>query len=271
MTYAELAQQIEKKNSALCVGLDSDITKIPTHLLKEKYPLFEFNKGIVDATAPYCVAYKPNLAFYEALGVDGWTQLEMTVSYIRANYPEMFLIADAKRGDIGNTASLYAKAFFEKMDFDAVTLSPYMGRDSITPFLKYEGKWVIILAITSNPSAEDFETKTTQSGEPLYIDVLENFSNIVDNSHEKVMFVVGATRPQTLGEIRQRYPKHFFLVPGVGAQGGSAEDVLHFGSNDSCGLLINSSRAIIYASSGEDFAKAAGEAAKNSGCYLRSE
>ena len=269
MTYEELYSQIEKKKSCLCVGLDTDLKKIPSHLLSMENPIFEFNKAIVDATASYCVAYKPNIAFYEAEGVSGWQQLEMTVSYIRENYPEMFIIADAKRGDIGNTAALYAKAFFEKMDFDAVTLAPYMGRDAIDPFLKYEGKWVIVLALTSNPSAEDFETKVLEDGRPLFREVIENMNGIVPESHQRVMYVVGATRAEKLAEIREFCPKHFYLVPGVGAQGGSAEEVLKYGSNDACGVLINSSRAIIYASKGEDFAQAAGEAAKNSGCYWK--
>jgi orotidine-5'-phosphate decarboxylase len=261
MRYEELYKQIRAKGTCLCVGLDTDLAKIPTHLKNEQYPVFEFNKAIIDSTAPYCVAYKPNIAFYEAAGVSGWMQLEMTVRYLREKYPEMFLIADAKRGDIGNTAAEYARTFFETMDFDAVTLSPYMGRDAIDPFLKYEGKWAIILALTSNPSADDFETAIDSKGVPLYEKVIRHFTDTVPESSSKIMFVVGATRAEKLAEIREFCPDHFLLVPGVGAQGGSAEEVIKYGSNSSCGLLINSSRGIIYASSDKNFASEAAKAA----------
>lgn len=261
MKYEELYEQIRAKGTCLCVGLDTDISKIPPHLKEMQCPIFEFNKAIIDSTAPYCVAYKPNIAFYEAEGVSGWMQLEMTVKYIRERHPEMFLIADAKRGDIGNTAAKYARTFFETMDFDAVTLSPYMGMDAIEPFLKYEGKWAIILALTSNPSAEDFETSTDNDGMPLYEKVIRHFTNTISESHSKIMFVVGATRAEKLAEIRKFCPDHFLLVPGVGAQGGSAEDVVKYGSNSHCGLLINSSRGILYASSEKNFASEAAKAA----------
>lgn len=263
MTAEQLYSQIQKKGTLLCVGLDTDIEKIPSHLKDLEHPIFEFNKAIVDATAPYCVAYKPNLAFYEAEGLSGWEQLQMTVDYIRKHYPEQFLIADAKRGDIGNTAERYAKAFFEKMDFDAVTLAPYMGADSITPFLKYENKWVIVLALTSNKSAEQFETLTLRSEEmPLYEKVIRETIATVDSatngdSLNRLMFVVGATRPEKLSEIRNYCPEHFLLVPGVGAQGGTMEEVTRYGLNSFAGLLINSSRGILYASSDKDFAEKA--------------
>lgn len=265
MTYEELYSQIKKKGTCLCVGLDSDPAKFPDHIKGMPESIFEFNKAIIDATAPYCVAYKPNIAFYEAEGVSGWSQLEKTVKYIRASHPGMFIIADAKRGDIGNTAARYAKAFFETMDFDAVTLSPYMGRDAIDPFLKYEGKWAIVLALTSNKSADDFETKELAGSAgniPLYREVMENMMAISPDSKGKVMFVVGATRAEKLAEIRSFCPDHFLLVPGVGAQGGSMEEVLRHGSNPSCGLLVNSSRGIIFASSGKDFAERAAEEAR---------
>ncbi len=285
MNYIELYEQIKKKGSFLCVGLDTDIEKIPAHLRDCEEPLFEFNKAIVDATAAYAVAYKPNIAFYEAEGVAGWAQLEKTVSYIREHYPEIFIIADAKRGDIGNTADRYAKAFLDRMQFDSVTLAPYMGSDSIRPFLKYEGKWGIVLALTSNKSAEEFETldiideeESTQitsqdadtmteeteyevSLKPLYQKVIESNIEMVEqdfgSSRDRLMFVVGATRPEKLAEIREFCPEHFLLVPGVGAQGGSLQEVARYGLNSHCGLLVNSSRGIIYASSGTDFAEAA--------------
>lgn len=274
MTYEELHQQIVKKGTCLCVGLDTDIEKIPLHLRKEKYPMFAFNRAIIDATAPYCVAYKPNTAFYEAEGSEGWHQLEMTAAYIREHYPKMFLIADAKRGDIGNTAARYAKAFFEAMNFDAVTISPYMGRDAVDPFLKYPGKWVIVLALTSNASAENYETSTIikknltslefglgKGQTVLYEKIIQDMMHTDPDSKNKIMFVVGATWPQQLLQIRRFCPDHFLLVPGVGAQGGSFEEVIKYGANKACGLLVNSSRGIIYASSGEDFATAAAKAA----------
>lgn len=267
MNYTQLYEQIKKKGTFLCVGLDSDPAKFPEHIKKMENPIFEFNKAIVDATADYCVAYKPNIAFYEAEGVAGWAQLEMTVRYIRSKYPEIFLIADAKRGDIGNTAARYAKAFFETMDFDAVTLAPYMGMDSIAPFLKYEGKWAIVLALTSNKTAEQFETLPLEDHTPLYQRLITDMIRYTDeetggNSLDRLMFVVGATRPEKLAEIRQFCPKHFMLVPGIGAQGGTLEEVAANGLNDHCGILVNSSRGIIFASQGEDFAERAREEAR---------
>ena len=272
MNREELYQQIRKKKSMLCVGLDVDFDKMPDHIkaLAEDEPIavngtlfkgrarsvVEFNKAVIDATAPYCVAYKPNLAFYECYGTDGIRALEATVDYIRSRYPEIFLIADAKRGDIGNTARMYAKAFFETMDFDAVTLAPYMGADSITPFLGYKDKWAIVLALTSNASAYQFKT-ATKDGKPLY--VMEEMMSI--STPDNMMFVVGATKADRLTEIRSFCPDNFLLVPGIGAQGGSAEEVIKYGANDKGGLLINSSRGILYASSGKDFASAAARAA----------
>lgn len=259
MNYCELESEIRKKGSFLCVGLDTDVDLIPEFLKDKENSIFEFNKAIVDATHSYSVAYKPNLAFYESYGVWGLKQLEMTVEYIRSNYPELFIIADAKRGDIGNTAQRYAKAYFESMDFDAVTLAPYMGKDSVSPFLKYEGKWSIVLALTSNKSAEDFETLKLENGEPLYKQVIK--STMEWGSRDSLMFVVGATRPEELGKIREYCPDHFLLVPGVGAQGGSLEEVAKYGMNEHCGLLVNSSRGIIYADSTEKFAEVAGQKA----------
>jgi orotidine-5'-phosphate decarboxylase len=256
MTADQLFQQIRKKESFLCVGLDTDITKIPKVLLNSEYPLFEFNKQIVDATADYTVAYKPNLAFYEVLGAAGWISLEMTVNYIRESYPEIFIIADAKRGDIGNTSQMYAQAFFEKLNFDAITVSPYMGSDSVVPFLGYPGKWVIVLVLTSNAGSEDFQqTQNGASGDLLYENVLQK-SQAWGNEHN-MMYVVGATKAEMLSGIRELVPNHFLLVPGVGAQGGSLADVAKYGLNDKCGLLVNSSRAIIYADGTNDFAKVA--------------
>lgn len=274
MNYTELYNNIKAKGSFLCVGLDTDPAKIPECLQHEAEPLFEFNRRIIDATAAYTVAYKPNIAFYEAEGAAGWMQLEKTVAYIRENYPDIFIIADAKRGDIGNTADRYAKAFFGRMNFDAVTLAPYMGSDSIRPFLKYDGHWGIVLALTSNKSAEDFEILKLESGEPLYErvmkDTVKNVETEFGNSKDRLMFVVGATRPEKLAEIRQYCPDHFLLVPGVGAQGGSLSEVVKYGLNTHCGLLVNSSRGIIYASSGTDFAEAAGKAAANLAAEMKS-
>ena len=255
MTYTQLFHQIGQKRSFLCIGLDSDRTFLPTHLKYHPNALYLFNKEIIDATAPFTIAYKPNTAFYEAEGSNGWKQLEDTVLYIRKNYPDIFIIADAKRGDIGNTAQRYAKAFFEVMDVDAVTLSPYMGMDAITPFLHYKDKWVIILALTSNESANDFELQLLVNEKPLYQAIIEKCSQTV--SKEQLMFVVGATRPEKLGEIRQMVPEYFLLVPGVGAQGGSVTDVAKYGMNSSCGLLVNVSRDIIYAGTGTGFALSA--------------
>jgi orotidine-5'-phosphate decarboxylase len=261
MTITELVGQIKAKRSFLCVGLDSDLQKIPAHLQREKEPLFAFNKAIIDATAACAVAYKPNTAFYEALGEEGWMQLRKTAAYIREHYPGMFLIADAKRGDIGNTSSGYAKAFFDTMDMDAVTLSPYMGRDTVQPFLAYEGKWVILLALTSNPSAADFElTEEAGTGKKLYEKVIE--TSKAWGSEANMMYVTGATKAGMLQGIRKMIPNHFLLVPGVGAQGGSLADVMRYGMNTHCGLLVNASRTIIYADPGKDFAAAAAEEAR---------
>lgn len=257
MNKIALVAQIQDKKSFLCVGLDTDIKKIPKHLLKEKDPVFEFNRQIIDATADYCVAYKPNLAFYEAMGASGWESLQKTVEYIPEN---IFTIADAKRGDIGNTSSLYARAFFQQMNFDAVTVAPYMGEDSVKPFLNFEGKWVILLALTSNQGSRDFQDLTTGNGLKKVYEIVLEKSQAWGND-ENMMYVVGATKADSLKEIREIVPNHFFLVPGVGAQGGSLEEVAKYGMNTECGLLVNSSRGIIYASSETDFAaKAAKEA-----------
>lgn len=260
MTYDALVAQIRKKDSFLCVGLDTDFSKIPSFLHRVDDPIFEFNRQIIDQTAPYTVAYKPNLAFYEACGSKGWESLEKTVQYIRSHYPEMFIIADAKRGDIGNTANMYAKAFFETLDFDAITLSPYMGSNTVEPFLKYPGKWVIILALTSNESAADFQTiKEQPTGIPLYEKVIKTAQQW--GSHENIMFVTGATQAPMLKQIRNIIPHHFLLVPGVGAQGGSLNEVAAYTLTPQCGIIVNSSREIIYAGNDENFAQAAGEKA----------
>lgn len=262
MTHQQLFEFIKSQKSYLCVGLDTDLTKIPSHLLVEKDPIFEFNKQIIDATAPYCVAYKPNTAFYEAYGSKGWESLEKTIDYINQNYQKHFTIADAKRGDIGNTSSMYAKAFFEKMNFDSVTVAPYMGKDSVSPFLEFQNKWVVLLGLTSNSGSADFEElslKTTDS--KLYEEVLRKSQTW--GNEQNMMYVVGATKAEMLKEIRKIVPDHFLLVPGVGAQGGSLEEVSKYGMNKTCGLLVNSSRGIIYASKEKDFAqKAAFEAKK---------
>jgi len=261
MNQQQLFAQIQKKRSFLCVGLDTDILKIPKHLLDTSDPIFTFNKEIIDSTAEFSVAYKPNLAFYESLGSKGWESLEKTVHYIREKHPDIFLIADAKRGDIGNTSNLYARAFFEKMDFDAVTVAPYMGEDSVKPFMTYLDKWVILLALTSNKGAFDFQfLKDDLSGDLLFESVLKTSQNW--GTDENMMYVVGATKAEKLKEIREIVPNHFLLVPGVGAQGGSLQEVAKNGMNRKCGLLVNSSRGIIYASNGEDFAEKASEAAK---------
>lgn len=261
MKRTELIENIFNKGSFLCVGLDTDVKKLPASLTGTPCErVVAFNKAIIDATAPYCVAYKPNIAFYESLGADGWTALAETIHYLRTNYPDQFIIADAKRGDIGNTAALYARAFFETFDFDAVTLAPYMGEDSIKPFLAYEGKWSIILALTSNASSSDFETVKDEHGTPLFERVIRRSRHW--GSPVDTMYVVGATKAESLTEIRKVAPRHFLLVPGVGAQGGSLEDVAKYGMIDECGLLVNSSRGIIYASSEADYADAAGESAK---------
>ncbi|MCE4566138.1 orotidine-5'-phosphate decarboxylase [Maribellus sp. CM-23] len=261
MNQQQLFEEIQKKRSFLCVGLDTDIQKIPQHLLETSDPVFSFNKEIIDATAEFSVAYKPNLAFYESLGSKGLVSLEKTVSYIKENYPEIFLIADAKRGDIGNTSNLYARAFFGEQDFDAVTVAPYMGEDSVKPFMTYPGKWVILLALTSNKGAFDFQfIEDRETGDKLFETVLKKSQEW--GSEENLMYVVGATKAEKLKEIREIVPNHFLLVPGVGAQGGSLEEVAHNGLNSKCGLLVNSSRGIIYASGEVDFAEKAKEAAR---------
>ncbi|MCC8089585.1 MAG: orotidine-5'-phosphate decarboxylase [Rikenellaceae bacterium] len=260
MTSEELYGSILKKRSFLCVGLDTDIEKIPQHMLSYEDPVFEFNRAIIDATAKFTVCYKPNLAFYEAESSRGWKSLAKTVKYIKDKYPDIMIIADAKRGDIGNTSDMYAKAFFSMMGVDAVTLSPYMGRDTVEPFLNYEGKWAVLLALTSNTSSEDFETLRLEDGRYLFEEIIEKSAQwgTIDN----LMYVVGATKAEMLEDIRKIIPNHFLLVPGVGAQGGSLREVAKYGLNDRCGLIVNSSRAIIYASDGLDFAKVAGEKAK---------
>ncbi|HEY5499761.1 MAG TPA: orotidine-5'-phosphate decarboxylase [Bacteroidales bacterium] len=260
MNKQELFEQIMQKKSFLCIGLDTDLKKIPAHLLNDEDPVFSFNKAIIDATADYCVAYKPNLAFYECMGVKGWISLEKTVRYIREKYPEQFLIADAKRGDIGNTSEMYAKSFFEDLPFDSVTVAPYMGEDSVTPFLSYAGKWVILLALTSNKGSKDFQLTTDSQGERLFEKVLKKSSEWA--SDEQMMYVVGATQGSMFEDIRKIVPNHFLLVPGVGAQGGSLADVVKYGMNKQCGLLVNSSRQILYAGKGEDFATCAQTEAK---------
>ena len=260
MTSSEIFEQIVAKKSFLCVGLDSDILKLPKHILRTDDPIFNFNKEIIDATADIAVAYKPNLAFYESQGVQGWQSLQKTVDYIRQNYPEQFIIADAKRGDIGNTSALYARAFFENMDFDAVTVAPYMGEDSVKPFMNYESKWVILLALTSNKGAFDFQMiKDKESDKCLYESVLSTSKKW--GSNENMMYVVGATKAEMLKDIRFHIPHHFLLVPGVGAQGGSLRAVVENGMNDRCGLLVNASRSIIFADDSEEFAEEARKSA----------
>ncbi|MDB4088608.1 orotidine-5'-phosphate decarboxylase [Flavobacteriales bacterium] len=257
MNYQELVSQIKKKKSFLCVGLDTDLAKIPTHLLETEDPIFEFNKQIIDATKDFCVAYKPNIAFYEMLGSKGWESLQKTIDYIPNN---IFTIADAKRGDIGNTSLYYANTFFDTYKFDSVTVAPYMGRDSVKPYLNHKDKWAIVLALTSNEGANDFELQELKSGEYVFEKVLKTSKEWGTNKN--TMYVVGATRPQMLETIRKIIPNHFLLVPGVGAQGGNLQEVAKYGMNKDCGLLINSSRGIIYAGNGKDFAQVAGEKAK---------
>ena len=257
MTRQELVDQIRLKKSFLCVGLDTDLSKIPVHLLETEDPIFEFNKAIIDATKDFAVAYKPNIAFYECYGPKGWESLKKTIDYIPKN---IFTIADAKRGDIGNTSTYYAKTFFEYLNCDSVTVAPYMGEDSVTPFLEFDNKWVILLALTSNKGAMDFQFMTDLKGEKLYQKVLRKSS--AWGTDENLMYVVGATRAEGIGEVRKLVPNHFFLVPGVGAQGGSLVDVANYGWNKDCGLLVNSSRGIIYASNGLDFAEKAREEAQ---------
>jgi orotidine-5'-phosphate decarboxylase len=258
MTTSELIHQIRKKKSFLCIGLDVDLSKIPSHLLKYEDPVFEFNKAIIEATNDLCVAFKPNTAFYEANGLKGWQSLEKTIAFINKKYPEIFTIADAKRGDIGNTSTMYAKAFFEDLNFDSVTVAPYMGQDSVEPFLTFDNKHTILLALTSNEGAFDFQTQN-YNGKELYKVVIET-SRMWKNS-QNIMYVVGATKAEYFTEIRKLIPNSFLLVPGVGAQGGSLQEVCQYGMNSNIGLLINSSRAIIYASKGIDFAEKAREEA----------
>ena len=257
MNYQELVNNIKKKKSFLCVGLDSDLSKIPSHLLEMEDPIFEFNKQIIDATKDFCVAYKPNIAFYEMLGVKGWESLQKTLDYIPK---DIFTIADAKRGDIGNTSLYYAKTFYETFNFDSITVAPYMGSDSVQPYLKHENKWAILLALTSNIGANDFELQELKSGEFLYEKVLKTSKEW--GTENNMMYVVGATRPEMLAKIRNIIPNHFLLVPGVGAQGGNLQEVAKYGLNENCGLLVNSSRGIIYAGNGKDFATIAGQKAK---------
>jgi orotidine-5'-phosphate decarboxylase len=259
MNHTILFENIVRKHSFLCIGLDSEMEKIPSSLLKKKDPIFEFNKRIIDATHNYAVAYKPNVAFYECFGAKGWKSLESTVRYIKAYYPEIFVIADAKRGDIGNTSKMYAKAFLENMPFDAITVAPYMGEDSVTPFLSYDEKWVVLLALTSNKGADDFQYHNE--------DGLKLFERVLSVSQKwgtinNLMYVVGATRAEMLKNIRKIVPDHFLLVPGIGAQGGSLEEVAKYGINSKCGLLVNSSRGIIFADNGVNFDKVAGEKAR---------
>ncbi|MDR0976908.1 MAG: orotidine-5'-phosphate decarboxylase [Prevotellaceae bacterium] len=259
MTPQELTQNIRRKGSFLCVGLDTDIRKIPHHLLRDEDPVFAFNRAIIDATANLCIAYKPNLAFYESMGIAGWTSFEKTVKYIKSHHPDQFIIADAKRGDIGNTSAMYARTFFEQLDIDAVTVAPYMGEDSVTPFLTYPGKWVILLALTSNKGSHDFQLTADASGERLFEKVLRTSQDWAGD--DRLMYVVGATQGEAFADVRRIVPRHFLLVPGVGAQGGSLEEVCRYGMTAECGLIVNSSRAIIYADNGEHFAEAARSAA----------
>ena len=259
MNKQQLIEQIRVKKSFLCVGLDTDIEKIPEHLLTEEDPVFAFNQQIIDATAPYCVAYKPNLAFYESLGIKGMMAFERTISYLKENFPDHFVIADAKRGDIGNTSSMYARTFFKEYDVDALTVAPYMGEDSVTPFLEYPGKWVVLLALTSNKGSHDFQLTEDCKGERLFEKVMRKSQDWATT--ENMMYVVGATQGKMFKDIRKIAPNHFLLVPGVGAQGGSLQEVCKYGMTKNCGLLINSSRGIIYAGHDKDFAKAAAQKA----------
>lgn len=255
MNRQQIVEQIFRKKTFLCVGLDTDIKKIPKHLMDCEDPIFEFNKAIIDATAPYCVSYKPNLAFYESLGVKGFISFEKTIQYLQAKYPNHFIIADAKRGDIGNTSKMYAQTFFEEYNIHSLTVAPYMGEDSVKPFLEYEGKWVILLALTSNKGSYDFQLREDKEGTQLFEHVLCK-SQEWGNEYN-MMYVVGATQGKAFETIRKHAPNHFLLVPGVGAQGGSLQDVCQYGMTADCGLLVNSSRAIIYADNGESFAEAA--------------
>ncbi|MFC2761975.1 MAG: orotidine-5'-phosphate decarboxylase [Prevotella denticola] len=260
MNRQQLIHQIFTKKTFLCVGLDTDISKIPEHLKNETDPIFAFNKAIIDATAPYCVAYKPNLAFYESYRLKGMMAFEKTIQYLKDHYPTHFIIADAKRGDIGNTSKMYARTFFEEYDFDSVTVAPYMGEDSVKPFLEYNGKWVILLALTSNKGSHDFQLTEDKSGERLFEKVLKKSQEW--GTPENLMYVVGATQGRMFEDIRRIAPEHFLLVPGVGAQGGSLQEVCKYGMTKDCGLLVNSSRGIIYAGKGTDFAEAAAQKAR---------
>lgn len=260
MNRQQLINEIFTKKTFLCVGLDTDINKIPAHLKKEDDPIFAFNKAIIDATAPYCVAYKPNLAFYECYGLKGMLAFEKTIQYIKENHPNHFIIADAKRGDIGNTSKMYAQTFFEEYNLDSVTVAPYMGEDSVKPFLEYEGKWVILLALTSNKGSHDFQLTEDKQGERLFEKVLKKSQEW--GTTENLMYVVGATQGKMFEDIRRMAPEHFLLVPGVGAQGGSLQEVCKYGMTKDCGLLVNSSRGIIYASTDTDFAEVAAVKAK---------
>ena len=260
MNRQQLINEIFTKKTFLCVGLDTDINKIPAHLKNEDDPIFAFNKAIIDATAPYCVAYKPNLAFYECYGLKGMLAFEKTIQYIKENHPNHFIIADAKRGDIGNTSKMYAQTFFEEYNLDSVTVAPYMGEDSVKPFLEYDGKWVILLALTSNKGSHDFQLTEDNQGERLFEKVLKKSQEW--GTTENLMYVVGATQGKMFEDIRRIAPEHFLLVPGVGAQGGSLQEVCKYGMTKDCGLLVNSSRAIIYASTNTDFAEVAAVKAK---------
>ena len=264
MNKQQIIDNIARKGSFLCVGLDTDLKKMPQHIIANSATtaeaIFTFNKAIIDATAPYCVAYKPNLAFYECFGIEGWQAFEQTVNYIKANHPDQFIIADAKRGDIGNTSAMYARTFFEGTQVDALTIAPYMGEDSVTPFLTYPGKWAVLLALTSNKGSHDFQLTADTDGERLFERVLRVSQQW--GTDEQMMYVVGATQGKLFEDIRRIAPRHFLLVPGVGAQGGSLEEVCRYGMTPRCELLVNSSRGIIYADSTEDFAKVAGEKAR---------
>lgn len=260
MDRIKLVENIRRKRSFLCVGLDTDLNKVPHHIAEMDDPIFEFNKAIIDATAGYCVAYKPNLAFYETYGAKGWDALERTICYIRANYPDQFIIADAKRGDIGNTSQMYARSFFDHLGVDAITVAPYMGEDSVTPFLGHEGKWVVLLALTSNKGSKDFQFIRDSDGVSLFERVITTSQKWAGD--DEIMYVVGATQGEMFKDIRRVAPTHFLLVPGIGAQGGSLEEVCKYGMTRDCGLIVNSSRGIIYASNGEDFAEAAGREAQ---------
>ena len=269
MNRQQLINEIFTKKSFLCVGLDTDINKIPEHLKKEEDPIFAFNKAIIDATAPYCVAYKPNLAFYECYGLKGMVAFEKTIKYLKENHPNHFIIADAKRGDIGNTSKMYAQTFFEEYNLDSVTVAPYMGEDSVKPFLEYDGKWVILLALTSNKGSHDFQLTEDKQGERLFENVLKKSQEW--GTTENLMYVVGATQGKMFEDIRRIVPNHFLLVPGVGAQGGSLQEVCKYGMTKDCGLLVNSSRGIIYASKDEDFAEIAVQKAKELQLEMASE